>query len=110
MGIVSNCTPRHASPQRVASANGRMHASIARRHCEQSLLYAVAAFVTLSTVTRAQSPPVYVVSGEPACSRCQILLTKVATLGDSSDPVLLTERSWPYRDRRGRYYAWTADP
>ncbi len=62
----------------------------------------------LPAIVVAQQPARIEISPRPACGDCRIELTKIATLGNPNDSALLTTRSQPLRDSRGRYYAWSA--
>ena len=69
----------------------------------------VALSVLLPALVVAQPPTRIEIAPQPTCRDCRIELTKVATLGNPRDSALLTTRSTPVRDSRGRYYAWSAN-
>jgi hypothetical protein len=56
-----------------------------------------------------QSPAPHLVSGEPACDSCRIVLTRIATLGRRTDSVLLHENTELTVDAQGRFYGTSAD-
>jgi hypothetical protein len=69
-----------------------------------SLIAAVFAPAIAPAVTQAQAPSVRVAYGE-SCAQCQVVITKVTTVGSASDPVRLSNRvPIMVRDKRGRYF------
>lgn len=45
----------------------------------------------------------------PSCPNCTFELKHIATLGHADDELPLRKEARPYRDARGRYYAWTTE-